>query len=197
MSWRSSAEFDARALGHRGERLRAGAAVDRHHAALDHEPAEDRYPHQLAFDDEQRIVEQRQQREGFPRRLVLGGDDKRPLRNFFAPAHLAIDAGNDAQQHQIDAAPGLGHPDHGAIGHECGRQRHHQPEHRVQVEQHVEHDRANDDQHGLVILYAAVSGSRCRRTTANRYFRYSDSRIRTISPLCNHDSVLIFSETTG
>ena len=89
-------KLDASAFDHGGERLRAGTAVDRHHAALDHEPAEDWDPLQFAFDDEQWIVEQLQQREGFPRRLMLGGDDERALRNFFAAPDLAIDGGDDA-----------------------------------------------------------------------------------------------------
>src|SRR6185312_13742104 len=57
-------EFDACALGHRGERLRASAAIDRDHAALDGEPAEDWDPLQLALHDEGWAVEQGEQCEG-------------------------------------------------------------------------------------------------------------------------------------
>ena len=92
-------ELGARALGHLGQRLRAGAAVDRHHAALDEQPAEDRNPLQFALEDESRIVEQRQQREGLPGRLVLRRDDQRARRDFFSAAQLELDAGDDAQQH--------------------------------------------------------------------------------------------------
>ena len=82
MSWRPSASSMRRAFDHVGQGLRAAAAIDRHHAAFDGEPAEDRNPLQLALEDEHRIVEQRQQRESFPRRLVLGGNDDRPFREF-------------------------------------------------------------------------------------------------------------------
>ncbi len=144
-------ELDAGALDHRRQRLRAFAAVDRHAAGLDGEPAEHREPLQLALEDEHRIVEQRLQREGFPGRLVLGRDDDRTGRDLVAPADLAFDAGDHAQQHQIGPPPRLRHRQNGGIGHEEGRQRDQQIDERVQVEQHVEGDGTQND-HGMPVL---------------------------------------------
>src|SRR6185437_2929531 len=45
--------------------------------------------------------------------------------------------------------------------------------------------------------YDAVSGSMCMRTTANRYFRYSDNIKRAVAAFAHHGLLFMFSETTG
>jgi hypothetical protein len=90
MSWRPLwISIWARAV-HVGQRLGTGAAIDRNHAALPHAPAEDRYPHQLALDDEGKVVEQPKQRKRLPGRLMLGRDDQRPSGRFSSPRNSTL-----------------------------------------------------------------------------------------------------------
>ena len=49
--------------------------------------------------------EQRQQRECLPQRLVLGGDEQRPRRNFLAAREFDLDAADHAQQPEVGAPP--------------------------------------------------------------------------------------------
>ena len=64
-------KLGARPFNHCVKGLRAAAAIDRHHPPFDREPAENGNPLQLALEDEDGIVEQRQQRKSFPCGLML------------------------------------------------------------------------------------------------------------------------------
>ena len=68
------------------------AAIDRDHAGLPGVPAEKRDPHQLALHDVGGVGEEQQQRKGLPQRLMLGGHQKRPRRNFLHAAKFDPDA---------------------------------------------------------------------------------------------------------
>ncbi len=91
-------QLDARAIDHGRERLRSGTSIDRHHAPLNGEPAEDWNPLKLPLENEHGIVDQRQKRECFPRRLVLGSNDDRALGNLLPAADFIINARDDAQR---------------------------------------------------------------------------------------------------
>ena len=143
----SARELRPRARGHLRERQRAAAAVDRDHARLPGVPAEERNEHQLALEDVGRIVEHQKERKRLPQRLMLGSDQDRTPRNPLKPAERDLDAADITQQHEIDARPEFGDLDDGAPRQHQRRNRRQKMHEQVQIEQHVEDDRANDDQH--------------------------------------------------
>jgi hypothetical protein len=118
--------------------LPAGPAVDRNHAALDREPAEDRDPHQLALEDVGGVVEQGEVGEGLPQGLVLGGDDEPSRRDALPAPHLELHPGHDPQEPERGARLHLRHPDEPeARQQEEGQERHH-PQDEVDVVEGVE-----------------------------------------------------------
>jgi hypothetical protein len=131
---------------HQGER--AGPAVDRHHADLGQEPAEQRNPRQLALEDEGRVLEHGDQREGFEEGLVLGGDEEPAGGNALAAAELDPDAGHHSGEPQGGAGPPLRHPQRRPPRQEKGRQAEEHPEDDVQVEQPVEERRSEHGERG-------------------------------------------------
>ena len=111
MIWRPRASSMRGALGHLDQRLRPAPRSTGTMRPLIEQPAEERDPLQFALEDEERIVEQRQQREGFPGRLMLGRDHAaRPFGIFSAPRNSTLMPQIDAQQQEIDCGPSSWRP---------------------------------------------------------------------------------------
>ena len=168
----------------------AGAAIDRDHAALRHAPAEQRNPHQLALEDEGEVVEQREQRERLPGRLVLGGDHERPLQppagRCSRPRISTLVPQTTRSSHT------LVRPHSSAIfstarrGSSKRQQRHHQQHAQIQIEQHVEEDGPDDDHDGSRSAFQkgfAGSGDGLGKHASGSGRRYtSDIRKRGAAP---------------
>src|SRR5262249_6213847 len=71
------------ALRHEAQRRMAAAAVDRDRAHQREAPAEEGYPQQLALEHVHLRRKEELEGERLPRRLVLGEDDRRALREVF------------------------------------------------------------------------------------------------------------------
>ena len=137
--------FLAGAARHLQQRAAAGAAIDPDHVRLDQIPAEQRNPFQLALEDEQRLIEELQQREGFPHRLMFRRDDQRPLRNFLEPAIFHLDVADHAHQPDAAARPISGDVHDGPARHQVGRNPDDHPERQQQIEQHVVDQRTQEN----------------------------------------------------
>src|SRR4029077_14944251 len=71
------------ALAQKSQRVASRlAALHGKHRALDQIPAEEGDEHQLLFQDESRVLEHGEEREGLPGRLMLGGDETTPFRQL-------------------------------------------------------------------------------------------------------------------
>jgi len=127
---------------HLQKRATAGTAVDGDHAGLDQIPAKKRNPRQLTLENVKRLIEALQQREGFPHRLMLGGDEQRSFRDFLDAAIFHLHVAYDTQQPGVLARPKLGHRHDPRTRHQEGGNRNDQPAYQQQIEQHVVDQRA-------------------------------------------------------
>ncbi|GCC47253.1 hypothetical protein chiPu_0031289, partial [Chiloscyllium punctatum] len=133
------------ALQRLDQRARPAAALDRDHADLLQVPAEHRDHHQLALEDEQRMLEEAHQRKRLPERLVLGGDDQRSRRNLLDAAELDPDVADHAHQEQAGVGPRRLDRHQRPARQQQRRQRDDAEQHQHQIEQHVEDQRAQED----------------------------------------------------
>lgn len=132
----------------RPDRLFAIAAIDGDHLHARNVPTEQRDPHQLPFENVDRVRPPGQEGDRVPGRLVLRGDDVASLGQFLAPAHNVIGAGDDLHQPQMGPRPEADDPPCKAARAEKIERR---PEDHlddiVRVEGQVE-QKGPDDEHG-------------------------------------------------
>ena len=98
-------KLDAGPFDHGSKRLSATASIHWNHSTFNGEPTENRNPLQFTLEDVDGIIDQRQQCECFPGRLMFSRDDERAFRDFFSPANFAVDTGNGTQQNKIRRDP--------------------------------------------------------------------------------------------
>jgi hypothetical protein len=117
-------------------------AVDRDHFELAREPAVKRNPEQFALHQKRRVPEQRDEAEGLPRGLMLGGDEASAFRQLLRPPYFELDAGNDSQQPKLET-PVNGERRHGpASRSEEERAPEHDEQRRRHIEEKIEQQRA-------------------------------------------------------
>ena len=180
INWRPRANLRAGAARHVQQRAAAGAAIDPDHVRLHQVPAEERNPFQFALEDEQRLLEELQQRKGLPHRLMFRGDDQRSLGNFLEPAILHLGVADHAHQPDAAARPGLGDRHDGPARHQEGRDRDDQPEHQQRVEQHVVDQRTQENQKPSNTRSVGLSRRRpARRQRSGRLVREFGRQIET------------------
>src|SRR5262249_46594078 len=88
-----------------------------------------------------------QQREGFPHRLMLTGDDQGAGGDLVETAPLDADSADDPQQPEVYARPRTGEADNAPARQHQRRQRRGELRPRVEVEQNIEGD-GTYEQHG-------------------------------------------------
>ena len=218
---RTSSRGAPRHVQQRAARRRCGRSPIM--SGLDQIPAEERDPFQLALEDEERLLEELQQREGLPHRLMFRGDDQRPLRNLLERRETRPWCCRSRASARCCCAPTIWRPSawpraaSAKVGSATSSQTHQQ-----HIEQHVEDQRTQENRNhrdirsiGLTPSPAGaaaairsagrdISGARSRPTSASRtrtsaatYLAYSDSSSRSVAPLVHHGSSRHLSPTTA
>ena len=88
---------------HAAKRARSLVAIDRDHLEFVGEPAVERDPEQLPLHQERGIAEDRNEGEGLPGRLMLGGNEAGTIRDLLSPPHLDLRTHDETQQEQLEA----------------------------------------------------------------------------------------------
>jgi hypothetical protein len=147
------------------QRCRAGAALQSDHAEFEDEPAEERNPRELAFQDHAGVIETGKDGEGFPHGLMLAGHQNRAHWNIFFPAYLNMEPTDHPQQPQRGARPRLkGAHRHFSRGQEKNSTQH-EEEREVQIESNIDNQRANRNHNTLLNMRMSAMREVTRQIT--------------------------------
>src|SRR5262249_10767825 len=146
-------------LDHALEGGRAAAAVDGDRAGEREAPAEERYPQQLALNDQHLRREDRLEGERLPRRPVLGKDDRGPLwQGLVAAGTAGGGPGAAAREPDPDRRPARDDPEAQHPRQRKGGEREQRRRRRNQHEREREGERAKESHRQSESAPAARSG---------------------------------------
>jgi hypothetical protein len=126
---------------------RLSATVHRDHPHFADIPAEERYPHQFALENIDRVRHARHEGVGVPERLVLGRDDAGGVGDMFQSLDCVIAADNDFLQPKVRARPVFrDEPRLLALGEKIDRRQHDHLDDEAEIEGDIE-DQGADENH--------------------------------------------------